>query len=139
VIETAVPLKPTIDSYRSTITLNLSDAMIEHCSKEKNRSKQILHLMDKYLLQLNMDLKQTHDHKITTISKPWPNLHTQIYKAVKSGIAFSRSELFRQAIIWDMHKEGTKKKQQLIADKENGVVRVPIDKSEKIYNVIGIA
>jgi len=47
--------------------------------------------------------------------------------------------LFRQAIIWDMHKEGTKKKQQLIADKENGVVRVPIDKSEKIYNVIGIA
>jgi len=135
----AVPLKPTIDEYRSTITLNLSDAMVEHCSKEKNRSKQILRLMDKYLNQLNIDLKQTHEHYIVTISKPWSNLNDKIYKAVKNGIAFSRSELFRQAIIWDMHREGTKKEMRLVEDAENNVVRVPNEKGETIYNVIGTA
>lgn len=135
----AVPLKPTVDEYRSTITLNLSDAMVKHCSKEKNRSKQILRLMDKYLNQLNIDLRQTHEHYIVTISKPWANLNDKIYKAVKNGIAFSRSELFRQAVIWDMHREGTEKEQQLEEDNDNGIVRVPNDKSETIYNVIGIA
>jgi len=134
-------LKPTIDQYRTTITINLTTIMSNRfpITNNRNRSILLLRLMDEYLDTLPDIFIKEHDHYIITITKPNPELHTRMYKAIKSGVALSRSELFRQAIMWDINRENIYKIKQIIEDKKKGVIKVPIEGGDKVYKIIGVA
>ena len=135
-------LKPKVGKHLNTITLNLTESMVDHYPIKKNRSKQILDAMRSYLDTFSDDKFTGVDNlKIVTISKPGEALYDKIYKAVKSGLSISRAELFREAIRWDMQRLSKENREQLKDDSKDGVVRVPNgDKEpETIYNVIGIA
>ena len=97
--------------------------------------------MNEYLGTFSDDvLTGTDKRKIITISKPPDALYVAMYRAIKSGLAISRSELFRHALRWDMQRSVKNKRFQLEEDAENGVVRVPNDEpKELVYKVIGIA
>lgn len=133
-------LKPSEAKHLGRITVNLTVAMVEHYSTKKNRSKQILKIVREYLNTLDYDdFKGDNSRKTISISKPDDALIDYIYLALNRGIAINRSELFREAIRWDMRRDTKEKQEQLAEDKVNGVVRVPNGKSETIYNVIGTA
>ncbi len=135
-------LKPKIGEHLNSITINITEAMVEHYSNEKNRSQQILKAMKEYLDTFsNNDFMGVDARKNITISKPNDALYSAIFLAVKSGLALSRSELFRQAIRWDMQRSTKINHEQLEEDAKNSVVRVPNGKDEvdTVYNVIGTA
>ena len=141
-------LKPKVAEHLSTITLNLTESMVEHYSKGKNRSWRIINVMNEYLGTFSDDvLTGTDKRKIITISKPPDALYAAMYRAIKCGLAISRSELFRHALRWDMQRDSKTKKnllemkrERLEEDAKNGVIRVPTDEpKELVYKVIGIA
>jgi len=133
-------LKPKVSEHLNTITLNLTVAMVDHFSDSKNRSHEILKIMKEYLNTFSNDKFTNIDkRKCITISKPNDALYSMIYLAVKSGLSISRSELFREAIRWDMQRKSKVNREQLEEDAKNDVVRVPNEKGETIYNLIGTA
>ena len=134
-------LKPKIGKHLNTITINLTESMVKRYSNDKNRSWQIINVMNEYLGTFSEDLlKGTDERRIITISKPPDALYAAMYRAIKCGLALSRSDLFRHAIRWDMQRSTKNNRDRLEEDAKNSIVRVPTDEpKELVYKVIGIA
>lgn len=115
--------------------------MVAHYKGIKNRSNHLLNIMDLYLKTFdNVNFEGFDERTTICISKPNEKLYSKMYSAIKGGFALSRSELFRQAILWDMQRVIKVNRKQLEKDKRNGVVRVPTNEpKELVYKVIGIA
>lgn len=147
-------LREKIDEYRTTITIHITDIMAKHCPtmgnakrdpyNPNNRSQKILSIAAEFLSTFEeKDFKPNPERHIVTITKPNPELYKWIVRAVKSGIALSRADFFRQAILWDIKRERRIENAMIRIreneDKKNKLIRIPTDKGERIIKIIGVA